>query len=85
MVYFIKIRKWFWDCVIIIRYSWSGGGFYEEGVKVGKWMELSSNNDYHFTHIGEYNKGLRINRWNILFLKSDTDDYKIMYLKKYDS
>ncbi|CAD8165551.1 unnamed protein product [Paramecium pentaurelia] len=55
-----------------------GGGFYEEGVKVGKWMELSSNNGYHFTHIGEYHQGLRINRWNILFLKSDTDDYKII-------
>lgn len=80
MEYFIERRKWWWNYVIFVEYSLSGGGFYEEGVKVGRWIELSSNNDYKFTHIGEYKQGLKINRWNIIFAKDNTDDYKIMYI-----
>ncbi|CAD8095120.1 unnamed protein product [Paramecium sonneborni] len=53
-----------------------GGGFYEDGVKDGQWMELNSNDDYRFTQIGEYQRGLKINRWNIIFTKQYTDNYK---------
>ncbi|CAD8101956.1 unnamed protein product [Paramecium sonneborni] len=49
-----------------------GGGSYDQDEsqkKIGKWVELDEGFWYQkqVTHIGEYNKGMKVGRWDILF------------------
>ncbi|CAD8095970.1 unnamed protein product [Paramecium primaurelia] len=56
-----------WD--IVLEGVKIGGGTYDQlgdGIKNGKWFDLDENSKY-ITYSGEYQKGKKVGRWDILF------------------
>ncbi|CAD8189331.1 unnamed protein product [Paramecium pentaurelia] len=41
---------------------------YEEGVKMGIWMELNSDYDEYITYLGEYNQGLKFGKMALVVI-----------------
>ncbi|CAD8214876.1 unnamed protein product [Paramecium octaurelia] len=60
-----------------------GGGSYYlicEGIKLGKWIELSEGFDNHsqVTYIGEYKNGKKVGRWDIMFREHSNHQFEMI-------
>ncbi|CAD8117519.1 unnamed protein product [Paramecium primaurelia] len=67
-------------CDYIMKELFSGGGLYDEqrSMKIGKWNELSIGYD-NFSQViyrGEYSKGKKVAKWDILFRKDEQETYE---------
>ncbi|CAD8173472.1 unnamed protein product [Paramecium octaurelia] len=56
------------DWIISQKSQKIGGGAYEMGLKIGKWIELSRGycDDFQTTQNGEYKNGKKVGQWDIL-------------------
>ncbi|CAD8117458.1 unnamed protein product [Paramecium sonneborni] len=58
-----------------------GGSFDEQGIKIGRWMELCEgfNSEKQVTYNGEYNqKGMKVGRWDINYCEEGKQEYKLI-------
>ncbi|CAD8195818.1 unnamed protein product [Paramecium pentaurelia] len=77
----LKIGKW---DTIFREYSSDkyceigGGSFDEKGMKIGNWIELSDGfyRECQIIYQGEYQNGLKVGRWEIMYRKKTNDDYQ---------
>ncbi|CAD8112059.1 unnamed protein product [Paramecium sonneborni] len=78
-----RIRKWIY---IYNNKKIDGGSYNTQGLKQGKWNELSDNfqNQAQVTYIGEYDlKGMKIGKWDIMYQQKQMQILQI--IKQYVS
>ncbi|CAD8110583.1 unnamed protein product [Paramecium primaurelia] len=77
----IKVGRWntywIWDK----QNKQIGGGSYDDsgdGIKIGRWIELRDGfyNLSQVIYIGEYNKGRKVSRWDILYSEYGKEDFE---------
>ncbi|CAD8211455.1 unnamed protein product [Paramecium pentaurelia] len=77
------------DVSDIMLSCFRGGGSFDQdgdGMKNGRWIDLSYGfkGDYQITYQGEYLKGNKVGRWDILYRKPDEQDFKQIGGGQYD-
>ncbi|CAD8131095.1 unnamed protein product [Paramecium sonneborni] len=67
-------------------YAFGGGIYKKYGFKQGQWIEISDNfqEDQQVAYQGQYNSGLKVNRWNILYRDYYDSQFNIIGSGAYD-